>query len=93
MAENDSGRNAASAIDDKSGEVTRIIDDEVTTVGVVYVGTAKVNSFDKQGQAIWAIKKIIKPVTSVTLGVINWADGNSKEDNIWNNRATTVVYN
>jgi len=93
MAENDSGRNNAAAIDDRSGEITRLIDDEVSTVGVVYVGTAKINSFDKKALAIWSIKKIIKPVTSVTEGNITWADGNSKEDNIWNNRATTVVYN
>jgi hypothetical protein len=92
MAINDSGINTASNINDVSGQSTRLIDDEVTTAGVIYIGYAKINSFDKKAQAIWAIKKIVKSVTGVTEGSTTWADGNSKEDNIWNNRAS-LTYN
>lgn len=93
MAENDSGLNTATNVNKVSHQNTRLIDDEVSTVGVIYVGYAKIGSFNKKDQAIWAIKKTVKSITGVTEGSITWADGNSKEDNIWNNRATTVVYN
>lgn len=60
--------------------------DNTTTANVIYIGKAAVGS--ATSGAVWQMKKIDK-----TSGVVvTFADGNSNYDNIWDNRATTVVY-
>jgi len=92
MAVGDSRKINEVRVDDVSGDVTKIFDDEVTTAGVVYIGVAVINSFDKQAEAIWSIKKIVKPVEGVSVGYTVWADGNTREDNKWSLR-DSLTYN
>ena len=56
------------------------IDDQTS---VLYLGNAPINS--ATSAAIWSIRRI-----SITGGstVIEWADGNDLNDNIWDNRAS-----
>lgn len=48
-----------------------------------YVGQAATNS--AVGDPVWKIKRIL---ISGTETIIEWADGNSNFDNVWNNRAS-----
>lgn len=50
---------------------------------VIYVGFAEVGSLGSA--AAWAIKKIDISSTNI---VVTWADGDTKMDNIWDNRAS-----
>ena len=60
--------------------------DDYTTPNVTYVGKAATGSLTNA--AVWQIRKI-----DVTTGmVLTWADGDALFNNIWDNRATTVVY-
>lgn len=40
--------------------------------------------------AAWAIRK--NTMSGSNLAATQWADGNTNMDNVWDNRATTVVY-
>ena len=57
---------------------------------IQYEGWAQTGNTPLTSQAIWAIKKYT--YTSGDLTSITWADGNTQLDNIWDNRATMVVY-
>jgi hypothetical protein len=60
--------------------------DDYTTANVTYVGKAATGSLTSA--AVWQIRKI-----DVTTGMsLTWADGDALFNNIWDNRATTVVY-
>jgi len=60
--------------------------DDYTTSNVTYVGKAATGSLTSA--AVWQIRKI-----DVTTGMIlTWADGDALFNNIWDNRATLVVY-
>lgn len=61
--------------------------DTTTTSGVVYIGKAAIAS--SGASAVWQLKKL----DSNTLALDKtWADGDALFDNVWDNRATTVVY-
>lgn len=64
--------------------ITRL--DETTTADVIYVGVA--TSGSATSSAVWQIKKIDMSGDLI----ITLADGNEEFDNVWDNRATTVVY-
>jgi len=58
--------------------------DEVSA-DLMYQGNAEVGSLDNEAK--WVIRRVEK-VGTVTR--IEWADGNSNPDNIWNNRAGLI---
>lgn len=61
--------------------------DTSTTSGVTYIGKAAIGS--SGASAVWQLKKL----DSNTLALDKtWADGDALFDNVWDNRATTVVY-
>jgi hypothetical protein len=65
-------------------EAVRI--DDTTTPDVTYFGWAPTGMTDSEEK--WCIMKMDE-----TSGVvILWADGNDQYDNVWDDRATTVVY-
>lgn len=64
-------------------EATRL--DDTTTASVTYVGKAPVGS--SNAGAVWQIQKI----DETTGLVITWG-GTGLYDQVWNNRATTVIY-
>ena len=55
--------------------------------GVVYIGKAAMGT--APGDALWQIRKI-ETVGSET--TFKYADGDAEFNNVWDNRATTVVY-
>ncbi len=57
---------------------------------ILYDGLAKRKNASAAG-AVWQIKKVTFDGSGNATAVM-WADGNELYDNIWNNRATTVVY-
>lgn len=59
--------------------------DDYTTANVTYVGKAAIGS--STASAVWQIQKI----DETTGMVISWG-GTGIADQIWDNRATTVVY-
>ena len=61
--------------------------DNTTTANVIYIGKALPGSTGAQN--VWQIKRLD---TSTLALDKTWADGNGNFDNVWNNRATTVVY-
>lgn len=61
--------------------------DDNTTAGVTYIGYALPGT--PTNAALWAIKKIDE---TGPFSVITWADGNFNQDNVYDDRATTVVY-
>lgn len=61
--------------------------DKTTTANVIYIGKALPGSTGAQN--VWQIKRLD---TSTLALDKTWADGNGNFDNVWNNRATTVVY-
>lgn len=67
-----------------SDECALIVDD-VTSATVIYFGKASIAS--ATSAAVWQIKRF-----TIATGVFTWADGNANFDNVWDNRATTVVY-
>jgi len=60
--------------------------DDYTTANATYIGKAAMGSLTSS--AVWQIKKI----DTATGVIITWADGDALFNNIWDNRATTVVY-
>jgi len=52
---------------------------QTTIIGTAAVGSAT-------SAPVWAIKKVIVP-TAATMSIL-WADGNTNEDNVWDNRAS-----
>lgn len=50
---------------------------------VVYFGQARLAA--NTGDAVWQIRRI---TTVGGLTTIEWADGNDRYDNVWNNRAS-----
>lgn len=74
-----------SIVDDLTGATSSdkatIVDEASTTV--TYVGVA--NTGTLTSAASWKIKKITESGSQL---IITWADGNSNEDNIWDNRAS-----
>lgn len=61
--------------------------DETTTPNVTYVGKAPLGALDSEAR--WQIQKIDE--TTAVMMVL-WADGNDQMDNVWTDRATTIVY-
>ena len=59
--------------------------DNVTTAGVTYVGKAAPGTVTSS--ALWQVQKVDESGTPETT-VITFADGNSKFDNVWDDRAT-----
>ena len=63
---------------------------DVASTTVTYIGKAKWKNASQAG-TVWQIQKI-----NYTAGgdpsSIQWADGDELYNNVWNNRATTVVY-
>lgn len=61
--------------------------DDTTTPNVTYFGWAPMGSLENEEK--WRIMKMDE-----TTGVskVLWADGDDQFNNVWNNRATTVVY-
>jgi len=60
--------------------------DDTTTSNVIYIGYAPTGSAETD--PVWQIQRL-----STATGLsMTWADGNPNMDNIWDNRATTVVY-
>lgn len=59
---------------------TTIVDSN--TAGTVYTGYALAGA--NVAEPVWAIKKV---VTAANVATTTWADSNSNNDNIWNNRA------
>ena len=57
--------------------------------GTTYIGKAAPGSDD--ADAVWQISKVVVVVGPPPTTTITWADGNSKSDNIWDNR-TSLVY-
>lgn len=70
-----------------SGINEKSIVDDTTTVNVTYIGYAAISS--DESAAVWKIKKLDE--TSGIL-ITLWADGNANYDNIWADRATTIIY-
>lgn len=71
------------------GYKTVLIAPETTLIdaadaNTTYIGKTKEGSSADTSQAIWMIKKIS---VSGTVTTINFADGDVKYDNIWDNRA------
>jgi len=64
----------------KKDEALRI--DEASST-VTYIGYAAVGS--KTSDAVWKIKRITKSGTET---IIEYADGNSNYDNVWDNRTS-----
>ena len=56
--------------------------DEVSS-SLTYIGEADIGALDSSSK--WLIKRMQK---TGTVTKIEWADGNSREDNIWDNRAS-----
>jgi hypothetical protein len=52
-----------------------------------YIGMAKAGT--AAGDSKWQIRRITK---TGTVTIFEFADGNDRYDNEWDNRATTVVY-
>jgi hypothetical protein len=69
---------------EKLGTALRI--DDYTTSNVTYIGRAAAGSLTSA--SVWQIKKI----DNTTGIILTWADGDTLFNNIWDNRATTVVY-
>lgn len=65
----------------------KLIIDDSTTANVTYIGYAAIAT--PESNASWKIKKLDETTSNLK---ILWADGNANYDNIWNNRATTIVY-
>ena len=65
----------------------KIIVDDTTTADVTYLGYAVIAT--DESAASWKIKKLDE-----TTGLLKifYADGDANYDNIWTNRATTIVY-
>jgi hypothetical protein len=57
--------------------------DDQSVAGVAFIGKAPLGSLPSA--AVWQIKKIDE--TGSVL-IINWADGDSNFDNIWNDRVS-----
>ncbi len=70
----------------KEKEKALIIDD-ITTLNVTYIGKAIIGT--SESDASWQIQKLDE---SSGMMKKTWADGNNNYDNVWNNRATTIVY-
>ena len=68
-----------------SSQTHKTILDDTTTTNVTYVGKAAIGS--ATSSAVWQIQKI----DETTGMVITWG-GTGAFDQVWNNRATTVVY-
>lgn len=51
---------------------------------LIYHGKAKSSSGASEGAAVWSIRKLT--YSDGVLTAIQWADGNSGEDNIWQER-------
>lgn len=56
------------------------IDDQTS---VIYIGSAPINSIPSD--PIWSVKRLSVSGGSI---IIDWADGNDLNDNIWDNRAS-----
>lgn len=65
----------------------KLIVDDITTTDVTYVGKATIGT--AEDAALWQIKKIDE---TTGISKILWADGDTNYDNIWDNRAITIVY-
>lgn len=65
----------------------KIIVDDTTTANVTYIGNAAIAT--AEAAASWKIQKLDE--TTEILKKL-WADGNANYDNIWTDRATTIVY-
>ncbi len=61
--------------------------DKTTTAGMIYIGKAAIGSVGSD--PVWQIKRLNTNVIALDK---QWADGNDAFDNVWDNRATTVVY-
>jgi YD repeat-containing protein len=57
---------------------------------MIYLGKAEPGSSGKTDQTIWQIRKYTYDGSNNLLKT-EWADGNAKYDNIWDNR-TTLTY-
>lgn len=68
-----------------SSPTYKLLLDDTTTTNVTYVGKAAIGS--ATSSAVWQIQKI----DETTGMVITWG-GTGAFDQVWNNRATTVVY-
>lgn len=60
---------------------------DVASATVTYAGDAPVGSLTSAAK--WRIQRI---TTSGGLTTVEYADGDGLYDNVWDNRATTVVY-
>jgi hypothetical protein len=63
--------------------------DTTTTANTIYFGFVAVGSSASTSSAIW---RIMRMVDSSGIYTFSFADGNTNFDNVWNNRATTVMY-
>jgi mannitol-specific phosphotransferase system IIBC component len=70
----------------KNDQFATIID-MTTTADVIYICKAAMGS--SAANAVWQIKKINLAGGNA---IVTWANGNSKYDNVANDRATTVTY-
>lgn len=70
----------------KKAERTKKID--IYSDTTTYVGEAKIGAGSSGASAIWKIKRIF---TNGTVTTVAYADGNTRYDNIWDNR-TTITY-
>lgn len=64
------------------GSSPKAVRTDQASATILYVGKAAAGS--SAGSAAWSIQRI--DTSSGT--VITWADGNTNEDNVWNNRAS-----
>lgn len=71
----------ATAVDTQSKPYAQRIDEASATV--TYVAVAAIGTVD--AGATWQIKRL---TTSGNVVTIEWADGNSNFDNVWNDRAS-----
>lgn len=53
-----------------------------------YIGEADIASSGTA--AVWRIRRVIEDTAAGTITTITWADGDSKFNNVWDNRGTIV---
>ena len=64
---------------------TRLYDYDAASGAMTYEGWAKAGI--ATSQALWAIRRYTYNANNAVTR-IDWADGNSAQDNVWDNRAT-----